>query len=365
MNVALIADPHWLSHETALFRRLIVGLADESVRAIPVVPWGVLREELSLAPERVDYPPSRWAALSGLRLRRLAGALRATRPDVLHVMDGALAPWLGPLRRSLGAPMVVNCWSNEQYDRVVRRGGETLAVLPTERLAANVGEGVGSGDEVGRGGRGTVIRPGVMGAPEEARPPLASPDEVVCCLVICEAQAEGPVGAMLEGLAQVRGRLPQLQVFVYSFTGEEHRLWRVAKRLGLLGVFNLVAAEPGSRRLLLGVDAVIRPQPMRTVRTLTLQAMASGRPILAAADAWEDCLIAGETAEVIDAPGPAEWAARFEALTKEPDRFRRLGEGGRAYVRAHHSFAAYIDRVIRLYHEATGQPLAFTSESRS
>jgi len=38
---------------------------------------------------------------------------------------------------------------------------------------------------------------------------------------------------MLEGLAQVRGRLPQLQVFVYSFTGEEHRLWRVAKRLGV------------------------------------------------------------------------------------------------------------------------------------
>lgn len=357
MNVALIAEPDWLAHETALFRRLIVGLADESVRAIPVVPERALEAELSLAADRVDYEPSRWPMVNGLRLRRLAGVLRKLEPDVLHVMSGRMAPWLAPLRLALGVPMVVSCWSVAQARRTARRSGPSVVLLPTTGLAEAAGVSVDS--EAAGAPAARVIRPGVARPAETPGQPLADPEGAVCCLVICEGQPEAAATAMLEGLAEARRRLPQIQLFVYSLRGDEHRLWRHARRLDLLDAFNLVAAEPGSRRLLLNVDAVVRPEPLTTVRTLTLQAMAAGRPIIAAAGGVEDYLIADRTAELVEDPTPTDWAERFEALVRDPQRYRALGEGGREYVREHHGLAAHVASMIDLYRRVTGEPMSF------
>jgi hypothetical protein len=276
-------------------------------------------------------------------------------------MSGRIAPWLAPLRRALGVPMVVSCWSLSQAQKIGRRSGPAVVLLPTEGLA----RAAGLATDGERTPAVRVVRPGVARPPEDTGEPLTDPGGAVCCLMISEGQPDAAAIAMLEGLAEARDRLPQFQLFVYSLTGDEHRLWRHARRLGLLDAFNLVAAEPGSRRLLLGVDAVVRPQALTTVRTLTLQAMAAGRPILAAAEGVEDYLIADQTAALVEESTATAWAERFESLVSEPQRYRGLGLAGRHYVREHHGLAAHVSGMIDLYREVTGEPISFQEASEA
>jgi hypothetical protein len=357
MKVALLADPLWLAHEATLFRHLVVGLTDENVRVVSVVPRGPLGRQLSLVGERVDYDPGPWHWMRQVRVRMLRGQLAPLEVDLINALDGSLLPAARWLAEALDVPLVVNCWSRPEVQTAERLNpdGQPIAVLtPTEGLAELV-------KPPASGVTTRLVRPGVMRGEAPAEAPLAAPAESLNCVLFCDGRPDPPTLALLDGLVQVRSQLPQLQLFIYTVLGDAHRLWKEAAKRQLLGQVNLVGAEPGSQRLLIRADAVLLPQRMGLVRTLLLSMMGAGRPVIARSDPLLDYLIDDRTARLLSQPTADDWAKQLTAMVENPAPLQQLGQSARHYVQQHHGAAAFVAGMARAYEDLVAEPLPFAA----
>lgn len=373
MKVALIADPLWLMQELTTLRRLVVGLVDEQVRVVRVTPqWLEHRDEgQAMTSQQITYGGSRWPWLRDLQVRRLAGQLREMEVDVLHVLDATLASAGAKLAGAMDLPLVVSVWSS----------GELAGMKPIAvgRSAAAAGSGE-AGDEAGSGttattatgearaylaatpaladavrqraGEGADVRlvpPGVYSTAEAGRGPLADPASALSCIVVGNGRPDEHYMSLLKGMAQVREQLPQAMYFFYTVATDQHRIWQVAEKLGLLSQVTVVTFDPASRELLVQADVVIQPQPLGAARSLVLEAMAAGRPVLGSADEVLDYMIDGRTARVLTEPSADDWAAALTSLTQQPQQYIDLGASAREYVREHHSVSGFVSETLKAY----------------
>lgn len=85
---------------------------------------------------------------------------------------------------------------------------------------------------------------------------------------------------------------------------------------------------------------------------VTLEAMAHGLPVVATrAGGIPDKVIDGETGRLVEPGDVTALAAAIGALAREPETRRRLGDAGRAHVRARFAWPVLVDRHIALYEE--------------
>jgi hypothetical protein len=61
---------------------------------------------------------------------------------------------------------------------------------------------------------------------------------------------------------------------------------------------------------------------------------------------------------MVEDPSPDAWARQFQTLAERADALRALGAAGREYVKNHHGVGTYVNRILEIYHMATGEPLA-------
>jgi len=351
MKVALIGDSLWLTHEALLLRHLVFGLSDEFVRVVPVFPADAGPDEMPGVTERISYRPSRFDWMTGLRVARLTAALREVDANLIHLLDGRLAAPAARLAAKRELPLVVSCWSADQLAHVRRATNDSaFAIVPMPSVAEHA-DGI----------EHQLVRPGVMRR-EQNVPPLNQADRSLCVLVMVEAQMAGAVPAFMEGLARVRPDLPQLQIFVYPVECEAHRVWMAASKLNLLSQLSMVGPEVGTQELLMRVDAVVLPQPVRRAWTLPLAAMAAERPVIAPLSPLADYMIAGNTYEQVSNPtDPAAWADVLSSLVRRPDHYTSIGRSARKYVQEHHGIGRYVNDVLAVYKEAIGEPIKFDS----
>ncbi len=360
MKVALLAGHGWLRHEGRLLRHLVVGLADETVRVVPIIPAGSLRVELPLVTERLSYRTSRWRALTGWRVRRLAGALGEMQVDVVHCVDGEETHAAAALARACGAPLVVSTWAKQQLGSAFHAVGAAAAggmvVVPTQPLREEA-ERQGGPDHV------RLVKPGVIRPPGPSTEPLSDPSQSLTCAVVSHGEADGNAMALLEGVAQVAEAMPQLQLFLHTTQGGGRALWAAASKLGLLDRINLVGADPSSQSLLVQCDAVLTPQPIGTVHTLVLGAMLAGRPVIGPADPVADYLHEGRTAHLLDQPTARDWAATLRSLVDMPEAMRQLGRSAQQYVTEHHSAAGFVEGLLAVYEQLHAAPIRFRDQA--
>ena len=359
MKVALIADSNWLMHELTTFRRLAVGLVDEHVRVLRVVPQWALREEdqLGMAGEAMAYPVAAWQWLRDRRLKLFAERLREKDVDVLHVLDGSLQRVGIALGQMLNLPVVCNLWTREYTDQLTAdNGGVPIAyAAATDGLVERARRRLAPASVVSKAPPGVFVS-----AIEGAKPPLADPARSLSVLVIGNGKPDVHFQALMEAIAAERERLGHALFFLYCGTSDQHALWRLAERFKLLNQVSLVPGEPNSRDLMVQADVVIQPQALGRARTLVLEAMAVARPIIAADDPMLDYLRHGETAILLPQVTPADWAAWLRQLVTEPQRFIDIGVSAQQYVQKNHSPSRFIQRMQELYHRMiTPQTIPF------
>ncbi len=336
MHVALIIDEERLLREPAMLKRVSTGLSEEGIQITAILPEPaapadqvtepplVVDTELSA---RMQVPP--W--MRRLRARRLADLLSAAPPDVLHAVGDDAWTLALDVARVIDRPVTLDVWSAEQLRGIPpgRSAARVAAyVVPTAHLAEAVGRRVEPHLVI-------HVPMGVVVPDKPRNPPAAGGHSLSLAIIGSGQDTLGP-RAMLTGLSRLVNQLPQVHACLELRGPHEHEIWRHARRLDLLGHISAIVDAARHRPLLTGCDVLVVPERIGQVRSIILQAMGLGMPVVAADDPTLDMLVDDETACLVE-PGEADqWAETLRRVLTDADVAAGLGRRARSWVVEHH-----------------------------
>lgn len=360
MKVALIAEPGWLEREFETHRHLVVGLMNDGVQVVRIAPEGAFEDKAAaLAGERIVYAKSSWLWLQDHRIKRLHDILDEIEVDMVHALSGAVVGAAVGLGRTMDIPVICSVWSMKWAGPVRRalreRGG--IITVPAEGMIESLRES--PDDESVH-----LVKPGVF-VSDDVPGALENRDASICCLVIGDGRTDGSFAPLLQALAELRDEIPQLMFFLCVLGGDVHRLWQLAKELALLDRVNIVDPGPGGNELMIQADVVIQPQASGEFRGIILEAMAAGRPVIAAPDPALDYLIDDETARLIDSADQQAWVRILRDLRDGAPTWQALGQRAQAYVKQTYSPTKYIEGMLNVYRMAASRPIAYLPRVRA
>lgn len=335
MHVALIVDRGRLEAERAAISRLAVGLMSEGLRVTCVLPeaadeFAAESEEMGLA--QTVTAPMRvlpWARAD--RATRLVSALERQPPDVLHAF-GREAWTLGlDLAERLDRPVALDV--AEAND---------IKALPAGRRTECIGAYIVPTGPMADAARETVepelvcLVPTGVAIPPQARAVLAAEDREPGLSVLGFGLDMPMYAGLLGGLAHLQRTRGDLHVFLELRGRYQHEIWRLAQDLDLMHTVSTFAKATQARALLTDCDVLVVPERVGIMRTVILETMAVGVPVVAGPDPWLDMFIHGRTAMVVADGEPASWAAAMEGVLADPAAARAMGRAGRERIAARH-----------------------------
>jgi glycosyltransferase involved in cell wall biosynthesis len=365
MRIAILADELFAARERSLLDRLEVGLAAEGVRVVHLIP----ERAIWTAGSAVFSPIMRYADRGpffarGMRVRRLVRALEEQAGDgpdplvdVIHAFGGATWPLAMELARQTGAAVALEVW---RAGLIARTSAIRAAANPDTTGPIFFAPDKSIEKALLAEHPAGAVRAVHWGVHPPTEPRLAVDADRPFTVVIAGSGQDAPAyAAALEGLATAARAHPSLLVFIDADTARRASLWPIARRLGLLDRLTLVPDMEGRRDLVLRADALILPVSRGEHRTLTLDAMAAGMTIIAAADPWVSALAQNKTAKLVDRPEARLWAAALTAVLTSPQEAHALGSAARDYVRQYHRASSYIAAVLDAYEWLTSDAIPF------
>ncbi len=272
---------------------------------------------------------------SVLELRR---AILRLRPDIVHLHTGR-ATWLGG-HAARWAHIPAIC--TRRMDRDVKRGARTYWTY-TKLVARVVAISGAVRDLLIYGGvhpaRILRIPDGVdpapfrlPGAPASLRHALGAGSGDFVLLVLAALVHRKGVDVLLDALSllQARGIRPVAWI---AGEGPEHAaLEGLARERGLLRVRFLGWREDAAA-LLGACDALVLPSRREGMGVAVLEAMASGRAVIASAvGGIMEAVVDHESGLLVPPEDPEQLAAAIEELVEQPELRDRLGRGGKTRV---------------------------------
>lgn len=354
MRVLILADAFFASRERALLSRLEIGLVDEGVRVIHAVPEG-LGDDLSSVYSRViTYSPRTLAITRPLAARRIVRDVTAASEgpvgdepvlDIVHVFGGSVWALGAEVARELGAALVLEVWRSGLAGRARTErwpGDEPLFIAPDETIERSLVEAVGPGEAAVRLATWGVHSPPVL------RPVLPE-GESPSVMIVGSGRDEKAFDAALTGIAEVAGDRPDMLVFCDALAARRAGLWTRARELRLLEQLSLIEELEARRDLLLQGSVLVQPEASGEVRSVILEAFASGMIVAAAADNSVSYLQDGRTARTVARPAPAAWGAVLRDILTDVPKTRALASNAYDYVRRKHRASDHVRAVLSSY----------------
>jgi glycosyltransferase involved in cell wall biosynthesis len=85
------------------------------------------------------------------------------------------------------------------------------------------------------------------------------------------------------------------------------------------------------------------------MRSLILEAMAYGLPVVMSHDPVLDMLVDGETAAVVGGLDAGEWARSLRRLLAEPENAREIGRAARERIQRHHRSTVQVEQLLEAF----------------
>lgn len=361
MRVVLLLDRPFARRERALIARLEIGLADEGIRVIHAVPRQMIESEsVGLYSRAVGYDDAGFPLPRRVRVRNLLEALRQADDDqdpqgepigIIH----AFAPSVW--RLGVDAAAALNCAAAlEVWSIAGVPAAAELSRLPAhprllvadgavfDALAHRTGRARGGGSD-----RIMLTPWGVHGEPRER-----TPAEAVGIVMLVDAVHPPAFDAALTGLAAACRRDPRLIVFINAGRAASHAVWRRLRRLGIADRTSLITDAEARRDAVLRLDALVLAEPSGRIRSIALDAMARGVPVIAAADPGVSHLINGVTARLVGGMDAAEWERAIVGIGEPAaSGLTELGARASAWVRENRSASAHVQSVLHAYEVIT------------
>lgn len=352
MRCLLLADRDIALREAALLHRLVIGLLDAGVHVTHAAPQSVLdRIEPSLGVEILPYRARGMPWTRGVRSAQLleqfeiATEVSGGEPGLVHAFGAECVPVALDIARAGNLAVVIDVHSRAMASNLVRQVGEGFegvllagssplarVLLASGIAASGVREcqwGVSKVEPVARPGHETLsIAVGGRGASPEAW------------------------GQCLRGLAQVAAHRENLAIFVDSDAAERAAIGRMVGSLGLSPLVSRVPDFEARRDLVVHADVLLWPERLGEIRSVVLDTMAAGTPIICLADPDVPALSDPSIAAHVSGDA-SDWAAAIESIASRDERRQAMANAALDYVRTAHSAPGHVGAVVDAYEWAT------------
>lgn len=349
-----------------MLNRLCIGLAGEGAQVTRIVPDAIASETVLAGEERMALLPRIETAMDVLpwtrqrRAEQLASSLEAAHPDVLYAVGQKAQAMALDLAAILPRPVAVDLWSMDQVRQIrQRRSPEPIAgyIVPTESMASSLRERVGS--------KLVHVVPLGVATPRAMNPARRDQIDEPTVAVVGSARDMPAYEAVLSGLSRVAREIPTLQIFLELRGPHEHDIWRHAKTLDLLRAISTLGEAAQYRALLTRCDLMLMPERFGEVRSLVLEAMALGVPIIASQDSQIDSLVPDQAAVFVRQTEPDAWAQEVRRLLTDAEEARMLGLRGRQAVLDRHGSSLQVSRLLEALEIVAGPPLSRSDRTKA
>ena len=333
MHLAMIIDEERLKHEQSMLNRLSIGLMAEGMQLTRIVPGALDPDTIDLGEQRVALATRLVTPMRVLpwmrqaRANRLAEALDKSPPDVIYAV-GSKAWAVGlDLAQVIDRPMIVDVCSLAQASLLSRAPKSELIagyVTPCAPLMNMLQPHV-------EPTRVNFVPIGIA-APPQPVSILRQLGQNIAIAVIGQARDIQAYAALFSGIRLAGLDLPIMQIMLELDGVHEHEIWKRVHAVGLLDRVSAIGDAPTYRALLTQCDVMLIPEGLGEPRSIMLEAMAFGIPVIAALDPANDVLIDGETALLVERSNARQWSDRIRDILNRPEEARKLGQRARSRV---------------------------------
>jgi len=337
---------------------LAEGLRERGHRCVLVCPRGSRSEaearrrgfDVERVPTLYDWSP--------LSVSQAARALRAARPDVVH-LHTQRAAWIGGLAaKRLRLPAL----ATRRMDRAMKHGWRNRFVYGrAARIAVAISKPI-AGQLADCGLPADAIRvvpsavdPARLVAKQtrgEVRRALGAKADEACILSVASLHRRKGLDVLLDAVSRLGARRLHPKLWIAGEGPGRGALEARAKKLGLAAQVTLLGQRDDVADLLIACDVFALASRREGLGVAALEAMALGRPIAASRVGGLADAVGHDKAGLLVAPGDA--AALADALGRlatDPALRLRLGAAGRERATERHSAAAMVKTYEALYAE--------------
>jgi hypothetical protein len=352
MRVLILVDESFAARERAMLARLEVGLADDGARIIHGVPQRAAHwYEPGLFSQTLTYQDRGLAISRSWRARRFIDALRETvgddeRPvDLVHVFGISAWPIAAEVVHLTGAALAVEVSSAAAAFEALRLRADFGTSTPVFFVPDAALEKIIRGDLIGIQVR---VNPWGVHTPARKRE-ILGPHQGVSVFMAGTGDDPDAWIAVLEALAACSKSVPDLMIFVDAHAAERSGIWAHVSRLGLRERLTLAPDLEARRELTLAGDVLVLPEAHGVHRSLTLDAMAAGLLVIAAADPLVSLLVEGRTARLVERTSPEAWTAVLRRAFEDRAESVSLASAARDHVKQSCRASSHVAAVMGSY----------------
>lgn len=285
----------------------------------------------------------------------LAERVKSERIDLVHANSPQAALVAGDLVRRRKVPLVVHwrdlvrrglVWKDilRRCDRVVAVSKAVASCLDSPKVVV-----VANGVDAERFG------PGVSG--DGVRRELGVPEGAPVVIMVAQWVPWKRHDVFLEAARRVGAGRPECH---FVLAGEDHfgdhpelarRIRRAANEPALRGRLHILGQRADMPALMAASDVLVLPSEGEPFGRVLIEAMAAGRPVVAARSGGPEEIVTPDCGVLVDGPDAEAFAEAIEELLADPASRRRMGEAGRQRVLQHYTARQMAAAMERLYEE--------------
>jgi len=355
--LCLVADEQVIDRFPAAVRYLQVGLIDEPINVILVVPDHPRAASLVSGPTTViRHRPMPWALRHWAPLGVIAEVLRRietieqSATVIVHCLALSAAPLAAAIAEAVDSEFILNVAST--------------AVLEDRRLMQwldHASEIITPSEDIHRAIAASPLasKPAdivPLGVRSDSAPAAFSqPNNDPVLLFAGSLTEDAGVDALLRAVKQTLRTRPNLRLFILGRGPAETSLRRLVGALDISSSVTFTGRIEHMRAAMRASDIFCVPQALRVFREEPIHALASGMAVVAAEGVCCDGLVHRQTALLFPDGDEHEMADRFDRLLTDPEASRVMAATGQAYARSHHSVSRMVADYVRIYRKLAGR----------
>lgn len=351
MRPVLIVSPRSIAEHAPFLRRLLVGLADESISAALICPPSGSAEFAIPAPVEVfTYPTIDLPLMDHVGLETLAAQLERFKPTMLHCLCESRATLTRRLARRLDIPYVLAI--NSLPGRLCR-----LSISP-ERCAKIIvpAETIGAGITRSHSRFADRVKRIHVGAFTGSDPVcFTDPSRLSSIVVAHRLDRVSDFEVLLKAAKVLFAEGQEFMIAIMGGGRAEHRLRVALGEYGLTSVVTIVPVLDPWRSVLAAGDIFVHLQPESAFSGFLLEAMSLGMAVVACQGGVDDLIVHEKTALLYERNNETSLRQAIVRLLDDRGAARRLAASAQAHVRREYSVGHMISATLDTYVETQRQ----------